>query len=220
MHRKLLARRPGRDAALEQHCTLYGAGRPPVDRRKQDQSTTSRVPSTLVLTPILDSSSGSLPYYHPTVFHIAFRYITSEEGDDVGEGSHASARLQIEVVPFPGTPLDVNSRLYRTCLSLLETLHRYGWGAANDYKKRVKHDCLVPREEYQDLYLIMRERHKHVVNDWHESTDPLKHVFEERLLSLSDSLSSLTSSMYLTGYWDCYIFDVTLEEHVCAIVGE
>ena len=46
------------------------------------------------------------------------------------------------------------------------------------YKKRVMHDCIIPREEYQDLYLLMRERHKHLVGSWSESTDPLKHVFE------------------------------------------
>jgi tRNASer (uridine44-2'-O)-methyltransferase len=47
-----------------------------------------------------------------------------------------------------------------------------------NYKKRVVHDYLVPREQYQDLYLTMRERHKHLVDTWQEVTDPLKHVFE------------------------------------------
>ena len=51
-----------------------------------------------------------------------------------------------------------------------------------NYKKRVLHDCLVPREVYQDLYLIMRERHKHLVDTWQEVTDPLKHVFEVIIL--------------------------------------
>jgi tRNASer (uridine44-2'-O)-methyltransferase len=88
--------------------------------------------------------------------------------------------LQIELIPLPGTPTDPNSRLYRTCLALLDTLHRYGWGALamTNYQKRVIHDCLVPREIYQDLYLIMRERHKYLVDTWKEVTDPLKHVFK------------------------------------------
>lgn len=46
------------------------------------------------------------------------------------------------------------------------------------YQKRVRHDCVIPREAYQDLYLVMRERYKHLVFEWKESTDPLKHVFE------------------------------------------
>lgn len=155
IHRKLLPRRPGRDAALEQYCSLYGS-------TSQDVSPTD----TLVLTPII-SSEESLPYYHPAVSHLAFRYIISNP-----------PCLRIEVKPLPNTPTDPNSRLYRTCLALLETLHRYGWGALTNYKKRVNHDCLVPREPYQDLYLLMRNRHKHLVDTWQEVTDPLKHVFE------------------------------------------
>lgn len=139
--------------------------------------------SILVLTPLLDQT-GSVPYYHPQVFHIAFRYLPSSASDPRdGVSTNSSARLQVEVVPFPDAPLDPNSRIYRTCLALLETLHRYGWGAMAGYKKRVNHDCIIPREEYQDLYLLMRERHKHLVGTWHESTDPLKHVFEVRACS-------------------------------------
>jgi len=58
-----------------------------------------------------------------------------------------------------------------------------------NYKKRVIHDVLVPRESYQDLYLIMRERHKHLINTWQEVTDPLKHVFEVKLSSLLKAMS-------------------------------
>ncbi|KAF9458395.1 hypothetical protein BDZ94DRAFT_1325565 [Collybia nuda] len=156
VHRKLLPRRPGRDASLEQYCTLYGVVDPDSDPL-----------NTLILTPIVPPG-GSLPYYHPTVSHLAFRYIPSDP-----------PTLRMEVVPLPGTPTDMNSRLYRTCLALLDTLDRYGWGAVTNYKKRVIHDYLVPRDTYQDLYLIMRERHKHLVDTWQEVTDPLKHVFED-----------------------------------------
>jgi tRNASer (uridine44-2'-O)-methyltransferase len=159
IHRKLLPRRPGRDAGLEQYCSLYGS-----------DDTSHSSPDTLILTPILNKSTP-LPYYHPAVFHLAFQYISSSP----------ASMLRIEAVPHPGTPTDPNSRLYRTCLALLDTLDRYGWGAMTNYKKRVIHDCLVPREAYQDLYLVMRERHKHLVDTWQEVTDPLKHVFEVRL---------------------------------------
>lgn len=157
IHRKLLPRRPGRDEGLEQLCTLYGA-------TTTDDHT--NLPTALVLTPMI-SPGSSLPYYHPTVSHLAFRYISSEPPS-----------LRIEAVLLPNTLTDLNSRLYRTCLSLLDALHRYGWGTMTNYKKRVIHDCLVPREAYQDLYLIMRERHKYLVDLWQESTDPLKHVYE------------------------------------------
>ncbi|KAN0133932.1 DUF1613 domain containing protein [Lactarius tabidus] len=162
IHRRLLPRRPTRDSGLEQHCTLYVPSHP--------SDPEAFHPIVLVLTPILPSG-GSLPYYHPTVTHLAFRVIPPTSSE--------SAVLRIEALPLPGTSLDPGARLYRTCLSLLETLHRYGWGALTHYKKRVLHDVILPRETYQDLYLIMRERHKHLVDDWHEVTDPLKHVFED-----------------------------------------
>ncbi|KAI0778534.1 hypothetical protein BD413DRAFT_509938 [Trametes elegans] len=156
IHRRLLPRRPGRDTGLEQHCTLYASDTGDDER-----------PLVLVLTPIVEPGT-SLPYYHPAVRHLAFHYVPADV-----------PLLRIEVKPLPSTPTDINSRLYRTCLALLDTLHRYGWGALTNYKKRVHHDCVIARATYQDLYLIMRERHKHLVNDWQEVTDPLKHVFED-----------------------------------------
>ncbi|TFY58794.1 hypothetical protein EVJ58_g6194 [Rhodofomes roseus] len=164
IHRRLLPRRPGRDAGLEQHCTLYAP--------EGEGDATDDIPTTLVLTPIFKTAAETLPYYHPAVSQLAFRYLVQDP-----------PILRIEVLPLSGTPTDINSRLYRTCLALLETLHRYGWGAMTNYKKRVLHDCIIPREPYQDLYLIMRERHKHLVNTWQEITDPLKHVFEVCMLS-------------------------------------
>ncbi|KAJ7141139.1 hypothetical protein C8R44DRAFT_604377 [Mycena epipterygia] len=154
VHRLLLPRRPGRDGALEQHCTLYG---------------TDSVADTLVLTPVVPAG-GSLPYYHPAASHLAFRYLPT---------TPPSIRIEVVLSSPEDTPTDPGSRIYRTGLSLLDALHRYGWGALTNYKKRVHHDCLVPREKYQDLYLVMRERFKGLVDTWVESTDPLKHVFED-----------------------------------------
>lgn len=62
------------------------------------------------------------------------------------------------------------------------------------YKKRVNHDCIIPREDYQDLYLLMRERHKHLVGTWQESTDPLKHVFEVRSYTCRSFISTFSRS--------------------------
>lgn len=161
VHRKLLPRRPGRDTALEQHCTLYAF----------ISGEFAGLPSTLVLTPVSDGES--LPYYHPPVSYLAFRFIPSDPST-----TSDSASLRIEVIPHPGTPTDLNSRLYRTALALLQTLHRYLWGTLTHYQKRVQHDVLIPRDVYQDVYLSMRERHKGLVGTWRETTDPLKHVFE------------------------------------------
>ena len=180
IHRKLLPRRPTRDPAIEQHCTLYAPSNPHLTT--DAESTLHPTVLVLVLTPLLPPD-GVLPYYHPTVTHLAFRFIpatTSSPSSDAAAAAGAAGAIRIEVIPLPGTSLDPGARLYRTCLSLLETLHRYGWGTLTQYKKRVLHDVLVPRETYQDLYLVMRERHKHLINEWREVTDPLKHVFEVR----------------------------------------
>ena len=187
IHRKLLPRRPGRDGALEQYCTLYG-------------STTEHTPppDTLVLTPLVEPGS-SLPYYHPAVSHLAFRYLTLDP-----------PLLKIELVPLPGTPTVPSSRLYRTCLALLETLHRYGWGAMTNYKKRFIHDCLVSREIYQDLYLIMRERHKYLVDTWKEVTDPLKHVFEVK----TSGIVSFMIFDAFPGHWHSYLSDASVENYL------
>jgi hypothetical protein len=97
IHRRLLPRRPTRDSGLEQHFTLYAPS--------QLSDLEAFHPTVLVLTPILPSD-GLLPYYHPTVTHLAFRIIplTSSE----------SVMLRIEALPLHGTPLDPGARLYRT----------------------------------------------------------------------------------------------------------
>lgn len=174
---------------MEQYCTLYAASESPPG------SDAPPLPSLLVLTPII-GPDAALPYYHPTVYHLAFRYIPSSQS------------LRIEALPLPGTPLDFSSRLHRTCLALLETLHRYGWGAQTQYKKRVAHDCLVSREVYQDLYLVMRERHKHLVGEWKEVTDPLKHVFE---VCQSFCPIWLLLIFIHSGYRNCHFLDTSVE---------
>ncbi|PFH49379.1 hypothetical protein AMATHDRAFT_63347 [Amanita thiersii Skay4041] len=167
IRRKLLPRRPGRDAPVEQWCSFYTRGEEG-EQKEDDDTPPVPVVEVVILTPITESGS-TLPYYHPAVHHLAFRYISN----------NTSSKVRIEAQPLPDTPTSPSSRLFRTCLALLDTVHRYGWGAQTNYQKRVLHDRLVAREPYQDLYLVMRERHKHLVATWCEATDPLKHVFED-----------------------------------------
>ncbi|KAF8526537.1 DUF1613 domain-containing protein [Hysterangium stoloniferum] len=165
IRRRLLPRRPGRDNPLDQDCTFY-----------LSHDSEASHPSVIMLTPRI-LKNEQLPYYHPAVSQLAFRYVSSSGYglDDVPPANH----LIIEVIPLDDKAIDTSSRLYRTCLALLETLDRYGWGALTNYRKRVHHDVLIPRNEYQDLYLVMKERHKSLVGKWQESTDPLKHVYED-----------------------------------------
>jgi tRNASer (uridine44-2'-O)-methyltransferase len=161
IHRKILPRRPGRDASMEQFCSLYA---PAPTCSTSDCGELGPI-STMILTPIIPEDG--LPYYHPRVSHIAFRFNID------------TSSLSVEVDPLPDTSVEPGSKLYRTAQSLLETLHRYFYGFANSYRKKMIHDVIVPRNEYQDLYLVMRERWKSYVQDWKEVTDPAKHVFED-----------------------------------------
>lgn len=98
-----------------------------------------------MLTPIVAEGS-QLPYYHPAVHHIAFRYLSEPDNESTTDTAGSNTiRIRIEVVTLPDgpDPADINSRLYRTCLALLETVYRYCWGALTNYKKRVHHDSSI-----------------------------------------------------------------------------
>jgi tRNASer (uridine44-2'-O)-methyltransferase len=202
--RRLLPRQQNRDISLDQDCTFLLANcspdpAPMAGSKQHDEYGHSpideeRFSTLVVLTPRLAEGSSSLPWYHPPVRHLAFRFLVPNVP---GDGS----LIRIEIVlanPEHDSPsaADPTSRLYRTCLSLLETVYRYAKGKKNGYKKRVEHDVssaktgqvlccltryhqtLVPRNEYQDLYMIMRDRFKDIADTWHEATDASKHVFE------------------------------------------
>lgn len=82
------------------------------------------------------------------------------------EDDSPEARIEAQAV--------VERRLNRTCLALLEKLHKHGYGTMIGYQKRVHHDVslqewcriqaygqvVVPREPFQDLYQTLKERHK------------------------------------------------------------
>ncbi|WVQ95775.1 hypothetical protein IAU59_002874 [Kwoniella sp. CBS 9459] len=61
----------------------------------------------------------------------------------------------------PPAPVS-EDRLYRTCLGLLERVYKHGYGQLVGYQKRRVHDVIVPRDNFQDLYLVLKERHKHL----------------------------------------------------------
>jgi tRNASer (uridine44-2'-O)-methyltransferase len=144
--RRILPRLPQRDRALDQDCTYYAvagsaSAHDECDSVDEDVSRASLV----VLTPRLDDGARDLPWYHPPVRHLAFRYI-----QDVG-GANLPV-IRVEIVPLhpedssasgvapSAVVADPASRLYRTCLSLLETVWKYGKGMMTGYKKRVVHD--------------------------------------------------------------------------------
>ncbi|GMF07695.1 unnamed protein product [Ambrosiozyma monospora] len=53
-------------------------------------------------------------------------------------------------------------------------------GVMNGYQKRVNHDLVVSKVAFQDRYIKLKQKYaKSLVDNWSESTDPRKHVFED-----------------------------------------
>ncbi|KAJ3323261.1 tRNA(Ser) Um(44) 2'-O-methyltransferase [Boothiomyces sp. JEL0866] len=80
----------------------------------------------------------------------------------------------IRALEFPDLPQDFKKIWSR----ILKFVVKFSLGTKNGYEKRVYHDQLVCKVEYQDLYLELKTKYKHWVNDW-DSLDPAKHVYED-----------------------------------------
>ncbi|KZO98616.1 DUF1613-domain-containing protein [Calocera viscosa TUFC12733] len=167
--RRLMPRVPERDGELVQTCVRYRPSEP------------GREGEMLVLIPELAEGERP-PYYHPDVERLALVYTAHASPHPASEEEpeeHGTLRIEVVLPPSAPSAINPSSRLYRTTLHLLETAHKHSWGHYACYKKRVRHDILVPREAYQDLYLRLKARHKHHVASWALGTDPRKHVFED-----------------------------------------
>ncbi|KAL9938032.1 hypothetical protein V8E36_002655 [Tilletia maclaganii] len=219
--RRMMPRRPNIDWPLLQSCDFWTRSVQSVDSNQEETE------ACIVYTPlaghISDGSEGpsrarlrpceeaEVPFYHPKVRAIAFRFIPSRISE-AGAGPYGTIR--IDVCPFDHLPSDSRTthpfppshRLSRTVLVLLQTIHAHTWGSAHNYAKRVHHDVLVPRELYQDTYLALKGLHAERIiggtsgdHDgegrlWVEKTDPEKHVFED--IGIAAWLMCLWKEMY------------------------
>ncbi|KAG8980030.1 tRNA(Ser) Um(44) 2'-O-methyltransferase [Tulasnella sp. 425] len=174
IRRRILPRRPERDGPLDQDCVFFSPSADSSDSPDEDSS-------LVILAPIIPLS-GELPFYHPKVKAVAFRYDAARNGSVTDDGKESRPTLSLHIIPLH--PIDDShtnpeSRLYRVCVSLAQSVWRIGFGQMSGYQKKVQHDVLVDKNEYQDFYLVMRERFKSIVEGWALDTDPLKHVFED-----------------------------------------
>lgn len=150
IRRKLLPRKPQIDKPLEQDCLFLTS--------EEDAE-----PKGLVILLPDVKEEKDVPFYHPILRKLAFEYTQlqtfgeKDDPDTVPQGT-----IKISALPFPNSaPLPVNKvqeamqsdvkpeddvnrilpqRTVRTCLHLLETLHKHGWGQQRGYEKRVVHD--------------------------------------------------------------------------------
>ncbi|GAA5822038.1 hypothetical protein JCM11251_004837 [Rhodosporidiobolus azoricus] len=235
VRRRILPSRPQFDGAMEQECLFF-------QRRLRDvpvgqfsseeddsveaavlllpdfeQLKTEPVPDTEGKGKGKEDEDRLLPYYHPQVFALAFRFLPAS----VSSCSPLSPSLRIDLIPLPSAssspagspstqtePLPPTSRLFRTALSLLTFTAKVCAGKKDGWQKRVNHDLLVEKGEVQDLYQQLKAKYhqtilqsdprltfpRHLLHSWAEGTDPEKHVFED--VAIAAWLICLWREMY------------------------
>jgi tRNASer (uridine44-2'-O)-methyltransferase len=205
--RRLIPRKPKVDKPLEQTCFMYS---------QNDESEKAQQQSLVVYRPHVETVS-EMPWYHPQVQALAFKYRTGTSG----------ASISVHFLPFDSEALDaVPDRLHRTMLSLLGTLvrltkhnefHQFqslpkssrestGDPVVSSMESHVNNvsltpsalkDTIIPQHLVQDTYTRLKETYaSDLISRWVESTEPSKHVFED--LSIAAFLIELWKQMYPT----------------------
>lgn len=173
--RLLIPRNQQLDRPLVQTCILLS----------KEKQTNEDLEEHLVVYIPHTSSPEETPFYHPRVarlaFHHTFRPTMNNESttNNPNDPIPGHGTLSLSYNPFQSSP-DIDSKLQRTGLKLLQTIHKHGQGQLGGYKKRVHHDRLVPQKSYQDTYARLKAKYGRKLSEgWVEVTDPSKHVFED-----------------------------------------
>lgn len=178
--RRLIPRNIQRDTPLLQTCTFHQSSLIPPDTRG------GYMKSLVIYVPHV-RDLAEMPFYHPKVMAVAHLHEWSFENEE--------GYVSVHYLPFREHPIDQDSRLQRTAHQLLQILHKHGQGVLAGYTKRVHHDTLISQAKVQDRYALLKTKHaRHLINNWAESTDPLKHVFED--LGIAAFLIELWADMY------------------------
>lgn len=157
--RRMIPRNPSKDYIINQSCLILN---------------NSKTNSTLVLyTPHIDNVDD-IPFYLPPAKSIGILFNAEK------------STLSISYLPFDQQEPDIfktmapSVRSIRIAYRLLNTAKKHSNGAMNGYTKRVNHDQVVPKQVFQDRYIYLKQKYaKQLVENWSESTDPRKHVFED-----------------------------------------
>jgi tRNASer (uridine44-2'-O)-methyltransferase len=195
--RLLIPRNQQLDRPLVQTCILLS----------KEKSTNEDLEENLVVYIPHTSSPEETPFYHPRVAKLAFHHTfrptmnsnsstttQSNDKNNTNGPTHGTGTLSLSYSPFQSSP-DIDSKLQRTGLKLLQTIHKHGQGQLGGYKKRVHHDRLIPQKSYQDTYARLKAKYGRKLSEgWVEVTDPSKHVFED--LGIAAFCLELWQQMY------------------------
>lgn len=172
MVRQLIPRNPQLDRPLMQTCHFF--------QQLEDDAETN-----IVLYIPHVQCAEEMPFYHPTVSKLAF--VHNWRRAPPASNTH---KPQSEAPIFSGTTsvsyclfqqsLSLSTKLQRTALRLLATVHKHGQGQLAGYEKRVHLDRMIPQKRYQDTYTRLKAKYgRRLAEQWVEATDPGKHVFED-----------------------------------------
>lgn len=175
--RKLIPRNPQLDDHLLQTCHFLFKSASPDEEE------------TLVIYTPHVRTAEEMPFYHPAISRLAFTHIHRP----LTKTATISISYSLFPSPSPSTPLP--SKLTRTALRLLQTLHKHGQGKLSGYEKRVHLDQLIPQKRYQDTYARLKAKYgRFLAEKWVEVTDASKHVFED--IAIAAFLVELWGDIY------------------------
>ncbi|WPG97620.1 DUF1613-domain-containing protein [Acrodontium crateriforme] len=189
--RQLVPRNAQLDKALVQTCHFF-------------QRAVGDVEESVVLYIPHVRSPGDVPFYHPEVAKLAFyhcwreipestRLESDESLPDSGSNESLPGSVSVSYNLFDGTTM--TTKLDRTALRLIQTIHKHGQGQLAGYEKRVHLDQIIPQKRYQDTYATLKAKYgKQLSDQWVEVTDPGKHVFED--IGIAAFLIELWRDMY------------------------
>ena len=157
--RRMIPRNPSKDYIINQTCYIMS---------------NVKTNSTLVLYTPNISGPEETPFYLPPAKSIGILFNGNE------------STLSIAYLPFESQDPNIfkdmspSDRSIRIAYRLLSTAKKHSNGVMNGYTKRVNHDQVVPKQQFQDRYILLKQKYaKFLVDNWCESTDPRKHVFED-----------------------------------------
>lgn len=187
IRRQILPRRPTRDLPLVQDCSFYrsnGGGAdektgllvmlPHSDRpedipyyhpvlRKLAFRYSSAVPSVEAVAADVEASTSATeqPEILGTISISILPFLEESATQSTKPIDRSTSRSIVSGTEAPGQGLSSDvlpNRTYRTCLHLLETLHKHGWGRVTGYQKRVVHDVRseFPQELRYDIYMVSK----------------------------------------------------------------
>jgi SAM-dependent methyltransferase len=106
-----------------------------------------------------------LPWFHPKLKY--YRYVFNP----------STSQVRVDAILINETE-DMASTC-RVFENLLGTMNKWALNDMKGYKKRVEHDVIVPKKDFQELYFSLKEKYSFWIEQWPESTDPRKHIFED-----------------------------------------